>query len=121
VGLAGAYMKTALELPVPSELHANHFVKQQAHEVERLRHCRAFVPDFGHGGMQSNRALFVSGVFPAWSCRCGRYLGGGQCATAKNRQAQSQRGWMGLGFSTTRARATHAGCGMRPCTQPDPS
>ena len=45
-------MKAALELSVPSELHANHFIEQQAHKVEGLRHRAAFVSDFGHGEMQ---------------------------------------------------------------------
>jgi hypothetical protein len=45
-------MKAALELSVPSELHANHFIEQEAHKVEGLRHRAAFVSNFSHGGMQ---------------------------------------------------------------------
>jgi hypothetical protein len=45
-------MEAALELSIPSQLHANHFVKQQAHKVEGLRHRAALVPGFGHGGMK---------------------------------------------------------------------
>lgn len=45
-------MKAALELSVPSELDADHFIEQQAHKVEGLRHRAAFISNFGHGGMQ---------------------------------------------------------------------
>jgi hypothetical protein len=51
VGLA-SYMESALELAVPSELHADYFIKQQAHKVEGLRHAAALIPRFGHAEMQ---------------------------------------------------------------------
>lgn len=41
-------MEPALELSVPSEFHAHHFVQQQAHQVERLRHRAALVPGLCH-------------------------------------------------------------------------
>lgn len=44
-----AYMETALEFSVTSELYANHFVNEQAHKVEGLRHSAALIPDFSHG------------------------------------------------------------------------
>ena len=49
-GATTAYMETALQFSVTSELYANHFINEQAHKVEGLRHGAAFVPDFGHGG-----------------------------------------------------------------------
>ena len=51
-GEFAAHMKAALELSVPSELHANLFIEQEAHKVEGLRHRAAFVSNFSHGGLQ---------------------------------------------------------------------
>jgi hypothetical protein len=91
-----AYMKAALELSVPSELHANHFVKQQAHKVEGLRHRAAFVPGVGHGddaisctflrvsfgGMAGLGALLLVRISWNW----------GQCATARGKQGRQALG-----------------------------
>jgi hypothetical protein len=49
-GILRTYMKAAFELPVSSELYANHFVEQQAHQIEGLGDGGAFIPGLGHDG-----------------------------------------------------------------------
>jgi hypothetical protein len=96
-----AYMEAALQLSVPSELHANHFVKQQAHKVEGLRHRAAFVPGVGHGDDAISRTLLRVSfwVWPGWA-RCCWFVSWnwGQCATARGKQGGQGAGRWKMGF-----------------------
>jgi hypothetical protein len=72
---SGAYMESALELSVSSKLHADHFIKQQAHKIEGFRHTAALIPRFGHAEMQRMARLrcflsVISGPRRAETCRC---------------------------------------------------
>lgn len=42
-------MKPSFEFPISSELHTDHLVKQEPHEVKRFRHCAALISLLSHG------------------------------------------------------------------------
>ncbi|EGS17819.1 uncharacterized protein CTHT_0071720 [Thermochaetoides thermophila DSM 1495] len=41
-------MKAAFELSIPSELHTNHLIQEQANQIKGFRNPSSIIPDFGH-------------------------------------------------------------------------